>query len=184
MSKRKHCRAPLYTSVIAEVNKGVQKVKGVNISQGGVLLDDLPVDMPETFQVLFSLARFPDFSKVDRKILSMMTRHSLDHDIVRATVRLSRRGKVRQSFCHGYEFVKFNDDFQKNILNYSIQMVGNLSYYLNLFELYDRGDKKEKDEDYIRALANLLGHVERDEVVSLSSLRARGLHDFQNLDQL
>lgn len=184
MSKRKHCRAPLLTSVLAEVNKGVKRVRGVNISQSGVLLDHLPEDMPESFKVLFSLAKFPDFSKVDKVVMSKMNRHSIDHNIVRATVRLSRKCEIRQGYYNGYEFIHFDKDFQRNVFNYTNQMASNLSYYLNLFEIYDRSEESEKNNDYIRTLARLLGYIDGDKVVSLRTLRSKGLHDFQNLDQL
>jgi hypothetical protein len=184
MSKRKHCRAPMFTPVLADINGEVVKVRGVNISQGGVLLDYLPEKIPESFQILFFLPRFPEFSKVDKKIMNMMNRHSLEHDFINVTVRHTRKGNIPKSFCHGYEFVNHDEDFDDIILKYTIQMVSNLSYYLNLFEIHDRNNKSEEGEQQIRSLAKILGHVDKNKTIALSSLRARGLHDFQNLDQL
>ena len=184
MSKRRHCRAPLFSPVLADVHGEVIKVRGVNISQGGVLLDYLPEEMPESFKILFCLPRFPNFSKVDRKIINMMDRHGLEHDFVKATVQHTRKRNAPKSFCHGYQFISESVDFDKIILNYTIQMVSNLSFYLSLFELLDRSSQVEHEERCIRSLARLLGHEDKEKAIALSSLRARGLHDFQNLDQL
>lgn len=176
-----YLRAPLMNQVLYECDDYAHRCHSVNISEGGVLLENLPI-VPEikAIPLVVPLPQYPEFSSLTPDKLINLEVHQLPIDVLRVRARMVRsmegRSAVDKVFVTkiGCEFVMLPENVQQSISEYVRTYAKNIIYLLNLFE---RGAKVEQ----IKNCARLLGYV-RDEKISL--LRMQVLHDYQSLDSL
>jgi hypothetical protein len=183
--KRKHLRSPLTTVALYQSDRYVFKAYCLNISEGGVLLENLP-SVPEVnaIPLLLSLPQFPEFSSLSSERIHEIEVDELQAKVIRVKARTVRQfeglSAVDQIFVTriGCEFVQVGEDATKAISDYVSTFAKNTIHLLNLFESHGNVDSKK---DHIRYIAKLLGY---NSTQKLSLLRQQVLHDYQSLESL
>jgi hypothetical protein len=183
--KRAHLRSPLQTNVLYECDDNVFKANSINISEGGVLIENLPL-VPEinSIPLMLCLPQYPDLHSQSASFLKQVKLEELDQEILRMRARMVRsfdgQSAVDKIFVHqvGCEFVGPHPRSQKFISDYVSSFARNVIYLLGLFESSGR---RADQVDILRNVARLLGY-KHDEKLSL--LRQNVLHDYQSLESL
>lgn len=161
--ERASFRAPLRTKYIS--NFGVGKL--VNISEGGLLLSEVEFD-ENYITVMFSLPRYPIFSKLTDHLIRFIKSEDIHFDIIKVDVAKAWRSGDK---C-GVSYLSLDSKDEQLILNYCAKISKNLPYVLNLFE-------SEENSERLFKCINLLGHNIDD--MSLDGLRSRLLHDYTHM---
>ncbi|WP_127714677.1 PilZ domain-containing protein [Halobacteriovorax sp. HLS] len=183
--KRKHLRSPLTTIALYQSDRYVFKAYCLNISEGGVLLENLP-SVPEVnaIPLLLSIPQFPEFSSLSAERIAEIGIDELKTKNIRVKARTVRQfeglSAVDQIFVTriGCEFVHLNDEAIETIKKYVSIFAKNTIYLLNLFESHGNSEQKKK---HLRYVSSLLGY---DPDQKLSLLRQKVLHDYQSLESL
>jgi len=183
--KRTSLRSPLKTFVLYENEGYAFKARTLNISEGGVLLCDLPI-VPEinAIPLMFALPRFPEFSSLSQEAIKQFNADELNKDIFRTKARMVRtfegQSAVDKIFVThiGCEFVKPTEENKALIANYVSTFAKNTIYLLNLFESMG---KNPKNIELIRFVSELLGYDPNEKI---AMLRLKVLHDYQSLESL
>jgi hypothetical protein len=183
--KRTSLRSPLKAFILFENEGYVFKAQTLNISEGGVLLSDLPI-VPEinAIPLMLSIPKFPELSSLSHDVIKNLKIDDLDKDIFRMKARLVRtfegKSAVDKIFVTqiGCEFVKPSETNIKLISNYVSTFAKNIIYLLNLFESMN---KNPKNIELIRVVADLLGYDSNEKI---AMLRLKVLHDYQSLESL
>jgi hypothetical protein len=179
--KRIHLRSPLMSSVLYESEGHVHRAMAVNISQGGLLLENLPhVPDIQALPLMFPLPLFPLFSQLPADSIKNLRRDDLDVLVIRARARMVRsfegQSEVDRVFVQkiGCEFVVLSDEDREQVGQYVATFASNIVYLLSLFQ-------RSSQLDQLRDIAALLGY-QREEKIPL--LRQKILHDYQSLESL
>jgi hypothetical protein len=183
--KRKHLRSPLPTAALYQSDRYVFKAHALNISEGGVLLENLP-SIPEinAIPLLLSLPQFPELSSLSNERVLQIEVDELKARVIRVKARIVRQfegmSAVDQIFVTriGCEFVKVDDQVVIDIKEYVSTFAKNTIFLLNLFESHGNDDSKKT---IIRHVSKLLGYEHEQK---LSLLRQKVLHDYQSLESL
>ena len=183
--KRAHLRAPLITDALYILDEFVLKANLLNISEGGILVDNLP-RVPEiaAIPLMFPLIDYPEFSQLHADILLALNIQQLEKRVIRTKARIVRsfegQSDVDKIFITkiGCQFVVCSDEDRELISQYVSRYGKNLIYYLGLFE--GRG-QKSGNLDVLRKVADLLGY---DSTMQIGMLRLKALHDYQSLESL
>ena len=181
--RRVHLRAPLFTEILYEDNGDVLKGSVNNISEGGVLLENLP-HVPEInlMPLLIDIPEFPIFSQIAKEKFFNLKTENLEREVIRVRAKIVRTFEAESAVDAifvpkiGCEFVKPSSEIQESINHYVEVFAKNMVYLLSLFE---NGNKK--DIDTIRHIAGFLGYKPQEKLVIL---RQKVLHDYQSLDSL
>jgi hypothetical protein len=185
MTKRQYLRAPLRSTCLYIDGDYVLKARTNNISEGGILLSELP-HIPEinALPIMLSLVEFPRFQSLSFEDLKNLNLDDFPVKIVRVKARLVRSfegesniDRIFRKFI-GCEFYASNDEFKITVKNYVETYAKNIVYLLSLFE--SLGNKTEQLEA-LRTIAQFLGH---DRKMKIPLLRAKVLHDYQSLESL
>jgi hypothetical protein len=180
--QRAFLRAPLKTFSLYQDDDYVLKARLINISEGGVLIENLP-HIPEVpaIPLVLDLPHVPDLlSMPSNQILHIKT-SELDRDIIRIKARIARQfeaeSEVDKLFVKkiGCEFVKADEDERDKIREYVARFTRNIVYLLNQFE------SSNKNLSVLRKTAEILGYDGEERV---SFLRQKVLHDYQSLESL
>lgn len=181
--QREHLRAPLKVDALYLIDDFALKAYILNISEGGLLVDNLPsVPQINSMPLMFPLIDFPEFSQLSTEVLLSLEVKQLEKKIIRMKSRIVRSfegvSEVDKVFVTkiGCQFVAPGVEEQKLIGNYVARYAKNLIFYLGLFE--GKGQKRERNV-LIRKTAHLLGY---DSDLSMARLRLKALHDYQSLD--
>lgn len=185
MKSRRHLRAPFRSTCLYVDGDYVFKSRTNNISEGGILLSELP-HLPEinAIPLIIMLTEFPRFQNFSFDDLKKMNFDDFPRKVVKVKARLVRsfegESKVDQVFRKfiGCEFYAANDQFIIAVKNYVETYAKNIVYLLSLFE--SLGNKTEQLEA-LRTIAQFLGH---DRKMKIPLLRAKVLHDYQSLESL
>ena len=183
--KRKHLRSPLKTIALFQSDCYIFSAKSLNISEGGVLLENLP-SVPEinAIPLMLCLPEFPEFHSVSPSRLKELEIDDFDSRIIRVKARTVRQfegmSEVDQIFVTriGCEFVLASDSAKAAIKKYVSNFAKNTIFLLNLFESHGNDEGRIY---LIRRVAKLLGY---DNDLKLSVLRQKVLHDYQSLESL
>ncbi|MAF78750.1 MAG: hypothetical protein CME60_11350, partial [Halobacteriovoraceae bacterium] len=139
--QRAHLRAPLKTDALYILDEYVLKANLLNISEGGILLDNLPrVPDISAIPLMFPLVDYPEFSQLHSDILLALNIHQLEKRVIRAKARIVRsfegQSEVDKVFVTkiGCQFVVCSDEDRHLISQYVTRYAKNLIYYLGLFE--------------------------------------------------
>lgn len=179
--QRHHLRSPLTSDVLYVSDGHVHKGRSVNISEGGVLLENLP-HVPEinAMPLMMALPQLPSFSQLSPDYLKTMEITHFDRKIIRSKARLVRsfegHSVVEKVFVQkiGCEFVLPSEEVQKDIADYVQMSAKNIVYLLGLFQ-------KSSQVEVLRNVAKILGY---DDQEKLPLLRQKVLHDYQSLESL
>lgn len=183
--QRKYLRAPFKESMLYADGGYVLKATCLNISEGGLLVDEMP-SFPESDDVaiMISLPQLPIFKNFSAFKLQTFSTELFSRKVIRAKARLVRREQLSQSLDNifrsrfGLEFTKIVDHEQKLIDDYVMNFSANLIYLQTLIDSFNT------DEDTrlkTRFLAALLGYKE---VERIAQLRATVSNDYKSLQWL
>ena len=185
MSKRKYLRAPLRSVCLYVDGDYVFKARTNNISEGGILLSELP-HIPEinALPLMMVLTEFPHFQTLSFDDLKKLSIEDFPQKVVKVKARLMRSfesesnvDKIFKKFI-GCEFYASNDEFREAVKSYVESYAKNIVYLLSLFE--SLGNRTEQLE-LLRTVAHILGYDRR---MKIPLLRAKVLHDYQSLESL
>ncbi|NOT78896.1 MAG: PilZ domain-containing protein [Bacteriovoracaceae bacterium] len=183
--QRKFTRAPLKSQALYVDGEHVFKAKVLNLSEGGILLSELP-HFPETkiLPIAVSLIHYPRFAGMVHDELKQLSVDDFERSIVKTTVHIMRnyenQSNVDKVFINyiGCEFYKPSPEFKLAIFDYVDVFSKNTIYLLSLFE--SLGNRAEQLET-LRTVAHLLGYDRR---MKVPLLRAKVLHDYQSLESI
>ena len=183
--QRKFLRAPLKSQALYVDGEHVFKSKILNISEGGMLLSELP-HIPEisSLPVAFNLIFYPRFQGMPFEDLKQLTVDDFERTIMKTKVRMARsfenQSNVDRVFINfiGCEFYNPAPEFKHAVSQYVESFTKNTVYLLSLFE--SLGNRTEQLE-VLRTVAHLLGYDRR---MKIPLLRAKVLHDYQSLESL
>lgn len=183
--QRKYLRAPLKSQCLYVDGEHVFKARILNVSEGGVLLSELP-HIPEinSLPIALNLIHYPKFSLLGMEQLKALSVEDFERTILKTKVRMVRsfenQSNVDKIFINfiGCEFYNPTPEFKRVIFEYVETFAKNTVYLLSLFE--SLGNRAEQLET-LRTVAHLLGYDRR---MKIPLLRAKVLHDYQSLESL
>jgi hypothetical protein len=183
--QRKHLRAPYKGPVLFADEDFVFKCNAINISEGGLLLDQMPHFPGEgSVPLMLSIPQFPYF-----KNFSLLKMQTFSHDlfakkIIRAKAIMVRREQAVQSIDNifrsrfGLMFSDIELKDQKIIDDYVTTFASNLVYLQTMIDSFNTDDEMKFKT---RALATILGYKD---VEKIALLRALVTHDYRSLQWL
>lgn len=182
---RRHLRAPLISNALYVDDDHVFKAKTLNISEGGVLLAELP-HVPEinALPVAINLISYPRFQGKSLDEVMSFSVDDFPRKILKTKLKMVRtftnQSPVDRVFVNfiGCEFHHPAPELVEEIKTYVETYTKNTVYLLSLFEsLRNKPDQVE----YLRQIAFLMGYDRR---LKVPLLRAKVLHDYQSLESL
>lgn len=184
--QRKHLRAPYKESVLYVDEGFVFKAKALNLSEGGLLLDQVPHFPAEgkSASLLLSLPQFPFFKNFSLDRLLSFSPDIYAKKTARVVCEVVRRSGVHsdvdQVFISrvGARFIEIEPRDKKVIKEYVEVFASNLIF---LQFLIDNIQADERGLEKVRALAGILGY-EQD--VKISRLRKEVSRDYLSLQWL
>lgn len=183
--KRMHLRARFYTEALYEDMNDALKAKIINISEGGVLLSELP-KTPEinSLPMMFALPQLPRFQEMSLEQLRSFQINDLTHEVLKVKTKVVRNFQSRSAIdgvffsSIGCQFVGLDLNGQELIREYVSQFAKNTIYLLSLFEsLSNRKDQMET----LKLVSKYMGY---DFNQKIPLLRQKVLHDYQSLESL
>lgn len=180
--QRVFLRAPIKTEVLFQDDEFVLKARLLNISEGGVLLENLP-HVPEVpaIPLVLDLPKIPDLLSLPNSQILHLNLDELPREIVRVKARLVRqfegKSEIDALFVTkvGCEFVRAEEEDKAIIREYVARFTKNIVYLLNQFE------SSRKDVSVLRKTAEILGYDGQEQ---MAFLRQKILHDYQSLESL
>jgi len=183
--QRAHLRAPFKGPVLFGDEGHVHKARAVNLSEGGILLDELP-EFPSTERVplMIQLPTYPYFKNFS--LLKMQT-FALDlfpSKVIRTQAQMVRRVGVTTDVDDvfqarfGIQFLNLGEAERRIISEYVSVFSSNLIYLQMLIDSWNT------DEDIrlkTRALADILGY---EKLTKVAELRHRVTLDYRSLQWL
>ena len=183
--QRKYLRAPLKSVCLYVDGEHVLKARVLNISEGGILLSELP-HIPEinSLPLAIDLVQFPRLQGLTHEQIKVLNVSEFDRVVLKTKARMVRtfegQSNVDKIFVNfiGCEFFNPTTDFKVAVFQYVETFAKNTVYLLSLFE--SLGNRTEQLE-LLRSVAHLLGYDRR---MKIPLLRAKVLHDYQSLESL
>lgn len=183
--QRKYLRAPLKSICLYVDGEHVFKARVLNISEGGLLLSELP-HIPEinSLPLAIDLLQFPRLATMNLDQLKSLNPEEFPRTILKTKGRMVRtfegQSNVDRIFVNfiGCEFFNPTPEFKIAVFHYVETFAKNTVYLLSLFE--SLGNRAEQLE-LLRTVAHILGYDRR---MKIPLLRAKVLHDYQSLESL
>lgn len=183
--QRRHIRAPLRGACLYVDGEHVFKAKTLNVSEGGLLLSELP-HIPEinSLPMMITMPIYPKLSTLSLETMKGLDIENLPRKILKVKSRMVRsfegQTNVDKVFINyiGCEFYYTSEEFQEYITEYVETFAKNTVYLLSLFETLG---KKNEQLETLRTVAYILGYDRR---MKIPLLRAKVLHDYQSLESL
>ncbi len=183
--QRRHLRAPFKESILYADNSYVLKASTLNISEGGILLDQLP-SFPDNDDVplLIAIPQIPSLKNFTLLKMKTFSRELFGRHVIRVKAKLVRREELSQNLDNifrsrfGLEFIRISEADQKIIETFVVNFSSNLIY---LQTLIDSFNTDEETRDRVRTLAPILGYYETEKI---AQLRSQVSHDYRSLQWL
>lgn len=183
--QRRYLRAPYREAVLISDSHHVFKAKCINLSEGGLLLDEIPVfPQSDTLNLFASIPQIPSFKNFTLLNLQTFSKDLFKRRVVMAKAKMVRREQLSQNLDNifssrfGIEFVAINQVDQKVIEDYVLTFSSNLIFLQTLVDTYNfDADTRLK----LRCLAGIMGYEANEK---LSQLRAQIAHDYKSLQWL
>lgn len=180
--QRRHLRAPLKEFILYSSNQYVLKARAINISEGGLLIDELP-SFPDHDEVpvMFCLQETPLLKNFSLLKLQTFTLDLFPKHVLRAKAKMVRRVHLSQNLENifmsrfGLEFIRITPGDLKIIDTYVMNFSANLIY---LQTLIDSFNTDEETKLKVRTLAKILGY---DHTEKISQLRNTVTTDYKSL---
>lgn len=189
--RRAHLRAPLKSFLLYEDDSYVFKARTLNISEGGILIEQLPnLPVQSIISIMISLVDIPVLHNITWSEIKRISKKNFlpemffEREIIRARSKIVRSFKDKSSVDNvfiqkiGCSFIEMPLESRKRIRKYVSIFTKNIVFLLGLFESVNN---KDSNIEIIRSLAHILGY-RKDEKISI--LRQQVLHDYQSLDSL
>lgn len=183
--QRKYLRAPLKETILFSDSEDVYQAKSLNISEGGMLLGELPA-FPEVDEIslLISLPQLPMLKNFSLIKMQTFSKELFGAHVIRLKAELVRREELSQNLDNifrsrfGLQFTKISAQGQKMIEEYVVTFSSNLIYLQMLIDSFN-----SDDETKVRTwtLASLLGYKD---IQKISQLRSSVSHDYKSLQWL
>lgn len=183
--QRRHLRAPFKEAILYADGDYVLKGRAMNISEGGILLDELP-SFPDQDDVplMISIPVLPSLKNFSLLKMQTFSKEIFNSHVVRAYAKLVRREQLSQNLDNlfkarfGLEFIRISETDQKIIEEYVTTFSSNLIY---LQTLIDSFNTDEETKVRVRTLAKILGYENLDKI---AQLRSEVSHDYKSLQWL
>lgn len=183
--QRRHLRAPFKENILFADGDYVLRARALNISEGGVLLDQLP-SFPATDEVslLISLPQLPYLKNSTLLKMQTFSKELFGKHVVRASAKMTRREELSQNLDNifksriGLQFSKINAQDQRYIEEYVSTFSSNLIYLQTLIDSFNTDDETKVKS---RTLAKILGYTE---IERIAQLRSQVTHDYKSLQWL
>lgn len=183
--QRNYLRAPLKSVCLYVDGDYVFKARVLNISEGGILLSDLP-HIPEinSLPLAIDLLEFPRLQTLSLEQVKALNIEEFSRKVLKTKARMVRsfegQSNVEKVFVNfiGCEFYNPAPEFSLAVSQYVETFAKNTIYLLSLFESLG---KRPEQLELLRAVASLLGY---DHSMKIPLLRAKVLHDYQSLGSL
>jgi hypothetical protein len=183
--QRKHLRAPFRETVLYADGDYVLKGSAVNISEGGLLLDQLPsFPSSDHVPILLSIPQLPSLKNFSLLKMQTFSKELFGRHVIRLTAKLVRREQLSQNLDNlfrsrfGLEFVKISAFDQRYIEEYVTTFSSNLIYLQTLIDSFNTDDETKVR---VRTLAKILGY---DCTEKIAHLRAEVTQDYKSLQWL
>ena len=183
--QRAHLRAPFRAWILFGDSEFVHRAHAQNISEGGLLLDEIPqYPAEEETPIMFSLPRFPYLKDFD--VVRLRNLHSEMNEgvVLRGHCFISRRAGATSTVDEvfrpsvGLRFTNMPDDAKTLIAAYVATYQANLIY---LQMLMDSWTTSEEIRLKARLIADLLGY---ENLTKVAQLRAQVNLDYRSLQWL
>lgn len=183
--QRKHLRAPFKETVLYADGDYVLKARALNISEGGILIDELP-SFPESDDVplMISLPQLPALKNFSLLKMQTFSKELFQHKVIRVKAKMVRREQLSQNLDNifrsrfGLQFIRINEVDQKHIEEYVTTFSSNLIYLQTLIDSFNTDDETKVRA---RTLAHVLGYKD---VERIAHLRSAVTHDYKSLQWL
>jgi hypothetical protein len=183
--QRRYLRAPYRQHVLYADGSDTFRARGLNISEGGLYLDELP-GFPRQDEVglLFPVPQLPILKNFSLLKLQTYSLESCPRRILRARVRMVRRDELAQDLENifkarvGLEFTHLDPEGQQAVEVYVNTFCSNL---VHLQTMIDQFNSDDEIRSKVRQLARILGYHQLDKI---SQLRAEVEEDYKNLQWL
>lgn len=183
--QRAHLRSPYKEPVLFGDEGFVHKGRALNISEGGLLLDEVPSFPAHEFvPLMLHLPNFPYFKNFTLIRMQTFAKDIFPAKVIRAKGQMVRRigstTRVDDVFKprFGLKFTELGGHEQKLISDYVSVFASNLIY---LQMLIDSWNTDEEIRLKTRALADILGY---GDIEKISELRHQITHDYLSLQWL
>lgn len=181
--RRQYLRAPLKTFVLYDDDHFGFKAQAINISTGGILLENLP-HVPEinALPILIDIPLFPIFQNLGIDKIKKLDGQHFSRNIIRTRSKIVRsfegQSEIDKIFVPkiGCQFVSISSENLKLIDDYVTNFAKNTIYLLTLFESHN-----QHQAELVRQISSFLGYC-GDEKISI--LRQKVLHDYQSMEGL
>jgi hypothetical protein len=184
--QRTHLRAPYYEPVLYVDNNFVFKASTLNLSEGGILLDQVP-HFPEESEIvplMISFKQYPYFKNFSLERLESYSDDVFPKIIVRVKSQMVRKigiqSKTDEVFQSriGLKFTEVSQSAAIAIKDYVSVFSSNLIY---LQVLIDSLNTNEANLKKIRILSEILGY---DAEMKIALLHKKVQHDYKSLQWL
>lgn len=183
--QRRYLRAPYKESIIYADGQYVLSARALNLSEGGLLLDELP-GFPDRDEVslLLQIPQLPSLKNFSLIKMQTFSKELFGKHIIRAKARMVRREELSQNLDNlfrmrfGLEFSSITPHDQKYIEEFVTTFSSNIIYLQTLIDAYNTDDETKVR---VRTLAKILGY---DGEEKIAQLRARVNHDYKSLQWL
>lgn len=184
--KRTYLRAPYRQEVLYVDDDFVFKAKTLNISEGGMLLDQIPHFPDESTEVplMIKLPQYPYFKNFTLEKLKSFNADMFNSKVIRLKCRMVRKIGVKSKVDHafvsrvGVKFTEIGPREKKLINDYVNVFSSNLIYLQVLIDsMYADKNNLEK----IRLLSEILNYSPETKI---SQLRKDVQHDYISLQWL
>lgn len=183
--QRRHLRAPFRESVLYADGSFVLRASSVTISEGGLLLDEIP-SFPATDEVpmIISIPQLPSLRNFSLFKMQTFSKEFFSRHVIRVSARMVRREELSRTLNnlflsrYGIEFININSHDQRYIADYVETFCSNIVYLQTMIDSYNSDDEIKVK---VRTLANILGY---DSSLKISQLRAIVSHDYKSLQWL
>lgn len=171
--QRRHLRAPYKGDVLYSDGVNFLKAKSLNISEGGMLITELPsIPESEIINLIISLPHIESLKNFSTLQLRTFNHEHFQSNAFTIQAKLVRRvelsNDVSSVFNHsfGLEFVSLREINKRKIEFYVKNFAANLITLQTLIDLYNYDDETRRKA---RALASVLGYKEDEKIATLSA---------------
>lgn len=184
--QRTHLRAPYKEPILYVDDNFVFKASTLNISEGGILLDQIPhfPEESEDVPLMISLPQYPYFKNFSLEKLNNFSADIFPKKIIRVKGKMARKigikSKTDEVFASmiGIKYTEVSPLAERLISEYVNVFASNLIY---LQMLIDNIQTSDKHLQKIRALSRILNYKEDMKVAQLYKIVQ---HDYRSLQWL
>ena len=180
--QRRHLRAPFKETVIYADGSYVLKASTLSISEGGLLIGELPrFPSADEVPMLISIPQLPSLRNFSLLKMQVFSKEFFVKHVIRVSARMVRREQISKSIDNlflsrfGLEFTRIEQHDQKLVEDYVTTFCSNIVYLQTMIDSYNSNDENKIK---VRTLAKILGY---DNNLKIAQLRSAVSHDYKSL---